>query len=107
VKIINLTITVEKKGGTKMAAIDKQKTRYLEGQQTIKQMFDELREKVRQLTQNWNSNGLATAFQIEDLAGDWAGLVVQDIIDGQTTIQAFETWFDAGHDDNMEQIYVK
>jgi len=91
------------------ALIDDQKATYLSDMRTLANMMVEVREYAKQMDQKWSSlafsSGEANEFIQADIdATSFSGFTVAQLTSCVTTTQAYETWFNAGHDDNMEKI---
>jgi len=92
-----------------MALINEQKTQFMTDIRAIADLMVLVRERARALDQKWNSlafgSGGANEFVAADLTGSlFDGLGITNLTNVVTTLQAFETWFNAGHDDNIEKV---
>jgi len=91
------------------ALIDDQKATYLSDMRTLANMMNDVREYAKNMDQKWSSLALGSGGANEFIQADidatvFSGLTVADLTATVTTAQAYETWFDAGHDDNMRKI---
>jgi len=95
------------------ALIQTQKQTYIDDMRQLAEKFDGLRTEAAAMTQKWNSLGFTTGganeftqLDIDGPTGEYpyAGLTVAELTACVTTAMAFETWYDAGHDDNMQKI---
>jgi len=93
--------------------IESQKNSYLNEVRAVANDVDALRTQAREAVQKWNSLGFASGganeFVQSDIDGPtgeypFAGLTVAELTACVTTLIAFETWVDAGHDDNLQKI---
>lgn len=86
-----------------------QKVRFIQDETVLATRIVQLRADILAHTQKWNSRGYvaggANPIIVADYAGTaYEGLTVAEITAGQTTLAAFETWINAGHDDNLEKL---
>ena len=92
-----------------MALIDDQKGQFLTDMRALADLMTLIRERAKSLDQKWASLGLgsggANEFIQTDIDGTaFNGFTVAELTACVTTSQGFETWYAAGHDDNMEKI---
>lgn len=92
-----------------MALIDDQKGTFLSDMRTLANTMDNVREQAKSLDQKWASLGFGSGGANEFIQTDidataFNGLTVAELTSCVTTAQAYETWFTAGYDDNMEKI---
>ncbi len=92
-----------------MALIDTQKEKVLNKIAELQARFLQVREDCKEVLQVWNSNtmgaGGANEFVDADLTGtQFEGRTAADVIAAMGTIEAFETFYDAGQDDNMTKF---
>jgi len=92
-----------------MALINDQKSQFLTDMRALAELLDLVRKKAKELDQKWNSlafgSGGANEFVDGDMTGTtYDGLGVTALTACVTSVQGFETWYNAGHDDNMQKI---
>jgi len=92
-----------------MALIDDQKGQFLNDMRALADLMTLIRERASALDQKWSSLGLGSGGANEFIQADidataYSGLTVAELTATVTTSQGFETWYAAGHDDNMEKI---
>lgn len=89
--------------------IDDQKAQYLADMRSLADLLALTRDRAKELDQKWASLGFGSGGAHEFIQADidataYSGLTTTELTSCVTTAQAFETWYTAGHDDNMEQI---
>jgi uncharacterized protein YxeA len=86
-----------------------QKLNFLARMQESTEKIVALRAEMEQLTSDYFSRGYNSGGANELVAADlvgtsWENLAIADITAIVTSDQSFETWIDAGHDDNYSKI---
>ena len=93
-----------------MALIDNQKSQFCIDVRAMADLMALVRERCRSLDQKWASLGFGSGgtnviIQADiDAVPEFSGLLVAELTACVTTAQGFETWFNAGHEDNIEKI---
>jgi hypothetical protein len=91
-----------------MAANQNQKEYWLQQAQDASILLGRTtRSTLSEVVQTFNSLNLGSVLIDADLTGTrWEGLTAADFVAACSSLQAFEAWIDAGHDDNLEKIIV-
>ena len=83
-----------------------QKQTFIAEEVALAERIVQLRSDFMAHRQKWNSRGYGSGGANEIVLADYAGtqyegLTIAQITAGQTSMDSFETWIDAGHDDNF------
>ena len=89
--------------------ITAQKQSWLTSARAAAEKIEEVRYVVADVLQNWNSRGYATGSTDPLVEANFAGTIFEGLTAAQindvaSTLAAFETWINAGHDDNLSKI---
>lgn len=93
-----------------MALIDDQKASIVSATRTLANEMARVRDMARGIAQKYASLGLGSGGANELMQADldamsgFSGLTVAEYTACITTAEAYETWINAGHDDNMQKI---
>jgi len=87
--------------------ITSQKQEWLKRARTAAQVLIDAREVIRPVMQDWNSRSYLSGLIEANYAGtEFEGLTKAQLDDVATSLDAFETWIDTGHDDNLSKITI-